>query len=64
MEEEYQSISVSDLNRMVKELLESQAIFRNFWIKGEVSGLKKAMSGHVYFTLKDEVGAISVAFFK
>lgn len=64
MEEEYQSISVSDLNRMVKELLESQAIFRNFWIKGEVSGLKKAMSGHVYFTLKDEEGAISVAFFK
>lgn len=64
MEEEHKSINVSDLNRMVKDLLESQSIFRDYWIKGEVSGLKKAMSGHVYFTLKDEEGAISVAFFK
>lgn len=57
-------ISVRELNSYVKNFLENDQVLSNLWIKGEVSNLKKAMSGHIYFTLKDEYSAISVAFFK
>jgi len=34
------------------------------WVVGEVSGLHRARSGHVYFTLKDEAGQIRAALFR
>lgn len=47
-----QVLSVSALNRLVKNCLESA--FPLTWIGGEISNLTYAASGHVYFTLKDE----------
>jgi exodeoxyribonuclease VII large subunit len=47
-----QALSVSTLNRLVKDCLE--AAFPLTWIGGEISNLTYAASGHVYFTLKDE----------
>ncbi|HZX30560.1 MAG TPA: exodeoxyribonuclease VII large subunit [Rhodocyclaceae bacterium] len=47
-----QVLSVSTLNRLVKDCLESA--FPLTWIGGEISNLTYAASGHVYFTLKDE----------
>ncbi len=44
-------LSVSDLNRQVRDCLESS--FPLFWVAGEVSNLTYAASGHVYFSLKD-----------
>ena len=46
------SISVSDLNRMVRQTIERE--FPLLWVAGEVSNLTRASSGHVYFSLKDE----------
>ena len=45
-------ISVADLNRRAREVLEGT--FPLQWIAGEVSSLTRAASGHVYFTLKDD----------
>lgn len=45
-------ISVTSLNRLVRECLESN--FPLTWVGGEISNLTYAASGHVYFSLKDE----------
>ncbi len=44
-------LSVSALNRLVRECLE--AAFPLTWVGGEISNLTYASSGHVYFSLKD-----------
>jgi exodeoxyribonuclease VII large subunit len=44
-------VSVSVLNGMVKELLESR--IPAVWVEGEVSGWKRHSSGHCYFSLRD-----------
>mgnify|MGYP001215554717 FL=1 len=55
-------ISVGELNKSAKYLLENK--FRNVAVIGEISNLAKPSSGHIYFTLKDEDGAIRCAMFK
>ena len=56
-----QILSVSQLNRKIRFLLESQ--YPGLWVEGELSNFKKHSSGHIYFTLKDENAQISAAFF-
>ena len=55
-------ISVGELNRSAKYLLENN--FSNVSVLGEISNLATPSSGHLYFTLKDEDGAIRCAMFK
>ena len=55
-------ISVGQLNQQAKRLLESQ--FRGISVLGEISNLARPSSGHIYFTLKDEDGAIRCAMFR
>lgn len=57
-----QILTVSDLNRNVKKLLESH--FKLAWIEGEISNLSKPQSGHIYFTLKDEQAQVRCALFR
>ncbi|AYH42927.1 exodeoxyribonuclease VII large subunit [Azoarcus sp. DN11] len=45
------AVSVSELNRMAREALESRIPL--LWVSGEISNLTRAPSGHLYFTLKD-----------
>jgi len=56
------AITVSQLNRQVKTLLE-QGIAR-LWVEGEISNLARPASGHLYFRLKDESAQIAAAFFR
>lgn len=56
------AISVSQLNRQVKNLLE-QGIAR-VWVEGEISNLARPASGHLYFSLKDDAAQIRAAFFR
>ncbi|HEX2679056.1 MAG TPA: exodeoxyribonuclease VII large subunit [Polyangiales bacterium] len=44
---------VSQLNRAVRGLLEDR--FAQVWVEGELSDVTHAASGHVYFTLNDEL---------
>ena len=55
-------ISVGELNKSAKYLLENN--FQNISVIGEISNLARPSSGHIYFTLKDEDGAIRCAMFK
>jgi exodeoxyribonuclease VII large subunit len=56
------SVSVSELNRRIKSLIERE--LGTLWVEGEVSNFRPATSGHIYFTLKDEGSQIPVAYFK
>lgn len=54
--------SVSQLNREVKGLIESQ--FPLIWIEGEISNLARPASWHLYFSLKDTQSQVRCAMFR
>ncbi|MCB1103013.1 MAG: exodeoxyribonuclease VII large subunit, partial [Kiritimatiellae bacterium] len=54
--------SVTELNRLVKTTLENE--IGSVWVEGEVSNLRRPSSGHLYFTLKDAGGQISIVLFR
>jgi exodeoxyribonuclease VII large subunit len=56
------AISVSDLNRRVKQLLDTG--MSRLWVEGEISNLARPASGHLYFTLKDDNAQVRAAFFR
>ena len=45
--------TVADLNRYLRQMLESDYRLQDLWVAGEISNLSRPASGHVYFTLKD-----------
>ena len=53
---------VVDLNRGVRHVLETN--FSKVWVEGEASNVKTPVSGHVYFTLKDEAAQIRCVCFR
>jgi exodeoxyribonuclease VII large subunit len=44
-------LTVTALTRLIKETLADS--FPAVWVKGEISGFKRADSGHLYFSMKD-----------
>ena len=60
--EERKVLSVSDLNRQVKNFLRKE--FGSVWVSGEVSRPTYHSSGHLYFSLKDKNAQVSVACFR
>ncbi len=55
-------VSVSELNRLARQALERELPL--LWVAGEVSNLTRASSGHVYFSLKDEVAQVRCVMFR
>lgn len=55
-----QVITVNELTEAIRESLSE---FADLWIAGEISGVKVAASGHIYFSLKDEAAQIRCACF-
>ena len=60
----YNPISVSELNKYVKEKFENDEFFANVLVEGEISNFKNHYTGHMYFTLKDEKSLIKSIMFK
>ena len=60
----YQTISVSELNKYIKEKFENDEFFANVLVEGEISNFKHHYTGHMYFTLKDENSLIKCIMFK
>lgn len=57
-------LSVTQLNDYVRRSLASDPLLQNVCVTGELSNLKRHVSGHWYFTLKDEDAAVSCAMFR
>ncbi len=55
--------TVSQINAYIKNLFVRDYALSNICVKGEVSNCKYHTSGHIYFTLKDEGGAIACVMF-
>lgn len=53
--------TVSEITAKVRGVLEPT--FSSIWVQGEVSNLRPASSGHVYFSLKDSNAMLSAAIF-
>lgn len=55
--------SVGQVNTYIKNMFAQDFMLKRISVKGEVSNCKYHSSGHIYFTLKDGVGAISAVMF-
>ena len=62
VEQNKEIITVGELNRSAKYLLEDA--FSSIAVIGEISNISRPSSGHIYFTLKDEDGAIGCAMWR
>ncbi len=60
--DENKIFSVCEISGIIKEMLEG--VLANVRIEGEISNLKTAASGHIYFDLKDEDALISAVLFR
>lgn len=61
MDETRYIYTVSELTRNIRTILEVR--FPLIWVEGEISNLRKPISGHLYFTLKDENSALNAVIF-
>ena len=57
-------MTVKALNSYLRELLETDDILRDIWVKGEISNFTRASSGHLYFTLKDTDAQVKCVMWK
>ena len=60
----YNPISVTELNKYIKNKIAEDEILNNVLVKGEISNYKHHYTGHLYFTLKDENSLIKCIMFK
>ncbi len=58
------AITVSDLNKYIKDKIADDEYLNNVLVKGEISNFKNHYTGHMYFTLKDENSLIKCICFK
>ena len=56
--------SVSQVNRLLKSLVDDDRRLANIQVRGEISNFKRYSSGHCYFTLKDAGGVLKAVMFK
>lgn len=57
-----QVFTVTAITLAIKQMMEG--VFRGVFVEGEVSGLREAQSGHLYFDLKDRDSLLSAVMFK
>ena len=55
--------SVKQVNAYIKNMFTQDFMLNRIYVKGEVSNCKYHSSGHIYFSLKDESGAIACIMF-
>lgn len=55
--------SVSWVNAYVKNMISQDFMLQSLYVKGEASNVKYHSSGHLYFTLKDDRGAMACVMF-
>lgn len=56
--------TVSEINRIVKDLIGGDPRLRELWVAGELSNFTHHRSGHMYFTIKDRSSSLRCVFFR
>jgi exodeoxyribonuclease VII large subunit len=46
-------LSITSLTNYLREVLESDPVLQDLWVRGEISNFSAPKSGHLYFSLKD-----------
>ena len=59
-----QVLTITQLNEYIRSKLDADTLLNAVAVKGEISNYKVYPSGHHYFTLKDEGGALKCVMFK
>ena len=59
-----QVLSITQINEYIRTMMDSDALLTGLAVRGEISNYKMYPSGHHYFTLKDEGGALKCVMFK
>ena len=59
-----QSLTVSELNNLIKTLIDCEPMLNKVCVRGELSNYKIYPSGHHYFTLKDSESSLRCVIFK
>ncbi|MFZ3152134.1 MAG: exodeoxyribonuclease VII large subunit [Anaerolineaceae bacterium] len=57
-------LTVTALNNYLREMLESDEILQDLWVRGEISNFSQPRSGHLYFTLKDAEAQVRCVMWK
>lgn len=52
------AMTVAEVTRYLRELLESDHTLQDLWVQGEISNFSRPSSGHLYFTLKDSSASL------
>lgn len=59
-----QALTVYELTKLVKEVLEGEPVLQGVFVEGEISNYYQHNSGHMYFTLKDERSCLKCVMFR
>jgi exodeoxyribonuclease VII large subunit len=59
-----QVLNVEQVATYLKDVLESEPLLQDLWVRGEVSNLSRSASGHTYFTVKDAVSQLKCVLFR
>jgi len=59
-----QVLSITQINEYIRSMMDSDTLLAGLAVRGEISNYKMYPSGHHYFTLKDEGGALKCVMFK
>ena len=57
-------LTITQINEYIRSMMDGDRLLGNVAVKGEISNYKLYPSGHHYFTLKDEGGALKCVMFK
>lgn len=59
-----QVLSITQINEYIRAMMDGDSLLSGVAVKGEISNYKVYPSGHHYFTLKDEGGALKCVMFR
>lgn len=58
------SVTVTEFTRLIKLTIDNEPLLSDVWVLGEVSNVTRAISGHTYFTIKDQGASLRCVMFK
>ena len=57
-------LTITQISEYIRSMMDQDALLTSLAVKGEISNYKVYPSGHHYFTLKDEGGALKCVMFR